>query len=121
MLLQENIHDLVVQRVDFLRRSHPDLSISHFIEGSSSGEYGLILYTEYNFVPMGFEFIESRTSWERTEAITDYSELTEEGYCVLVFVPPDVLEKVAMTIRIRKGMENIRLFSADKLVPMMGS
>jgi hypothetical protein len=119
MMWDDNINDLVVRRVDFLRRMHPDISISYFIIGGPYGEYGVILYTEYNFNPMGFEFIESRTSWKRSGAIIDYSELTDEGYCVLVYVPSGVMSEVAETMRAQKGRENIRLLSTDKLVPMI--
>jgi hypothetical protein len=117
----ENIQDLVMRRVDYLRRKHPDISISYFILGSPCGEYGVVLYTEYNFNPMGFEFIESKTSWRRTEAIIDYNELTGEGYCVLVFVPQSVMGEVAETMRERKGRENVRLFPMERLVTVLGT
>jgi hypothetical protein len=117
MLWNENVRDLVVLRVCFLRSEHSELSISYFIIGSTMGEYGVILYSEYGFNPIGFEFIESRTSWQRSEAIRDYCELTEGGYCVLVYVPSDVLSEVARNLSVNKAKENIKLLSIERLVP----
>jgi hypothetical protein len=114
-----DIRDLVDRRVDYLRKKHRDLSITHFVLGGYFGEYGIILYTDYNFNPMAFEFIESRISWMRPDAINEYNELVDDGYCVIVYVPNDTKNEVSRTIREKKGKENIRLFSTDVLLPII--
>jgi len=119
MLWDAEISNLIVRRVDFLRNKHRDISITHFVLGGPYGEYGIILYTDYNFNPMGFEFIESRKSWKRPDAINEYSALVDDGYCVIVYVPDDVKNEVARTIIAEKGKENIRLRSIDTLLPIV--
>ena len=119
MLWDADIRDLIVRRVDFLRNKHRDISISYFVLGCPFGEYGIILYTDYNFNPMGFEFIESRMSWKRPDAINEYNELVDDGYCVIVYVPNDVKSEVARTMKAKMGRGNIRLFSMDALLPII--
>lgn len=109
--------ELAKQRVDILRREHPDISLDCIVQDSGYGEWAIILYTEYNFDPMGFDFIESETSWQRPEAIQEYNSLIEEGYCVVVYVPKKVFKDVVDMLRTKGGRSNIRLYSQEKIAP----
>jgi hypothetical protein len=119
MAMDNDIKDLAERRVDYLRRKYRDISLDYIVQESPLGKWAIILYTEYNFNPMGFDIIESRTSWKRPEAIKEYNELVDEGYCVVVYVPKEVKSEVEETIKAKNGRENIRIFSMDKLLPMI--
>lgn len=90
-----DIEAFTKRRVDALRKERRDISLDHMVHDGEYGKWSVILYIEYNFNPMGFEFIESATSWKRPEAIQYYNELVEGGYCVMVYVSERVLDKVS--------------------------
>ncbi len=109
-----NIEALVEERVKNIRKRHPDMSIDYIIQEGEYGQWGVVLYTEYDFSVIGFEFIESETSWKRPEAIEEFNNLIEEGHCVVILAPSNVKNDISMMLKEKGGRSNIRLYSLEK-------
>ncbi len=89
-----NIEDLVIQRVNLLERLDPQLELDYGIE---EGDYGVISISDHGET-IGFEFVESESSWTRPDALTQYNELVEEGYYVGVIVPEEAFLPITQRI-----------------------
>lgn len=114
--MEPDIEELTHSMIDFLRKEHREISLDYIIQKDPFGKHSIIIYAEYNFNPMGFDFIESRTSWMRPEAVDEYNTLAEDGYCVVVYVPKDQMADAKAFIKSRGGKSNIRLFSHDMIM-----
>ncbi len=110
------IEDLVEERVKNIRKQHPDMSVDSIVQESEFGKFGVILYTGYDFSIMGYDFIESATSWKRPGAVKEYNCLSEEGYCVVVYVPDKQKSNLRRMLREKGGRSRIRVHSIEKAI-----
>ncbi len=109
--MTDDIQDRVRKRVDSIKQAHPSVSLDSLILESDYGKWGVILYTDYQFATYGLDFIESSESWKRPEAVEQYNGLIDEGYCVMVYAPPEALDDLTSKLKNKGGRANIRLGS----------
>ncbi len=103
-----------MRRVDSIRRANPSVSLDYLIMDSDCGEWGVILYTDFQFATYGLDFIESSESWKRPEAVEQYNGLLNEGYCVMVYAPPESLGDLTARLKDEGAKANVRLGSSEE-------
>ncbi len=92
------------------------MSVDFIVQNSEFGKFGIILYTEYDFSIMGYDFVESDTSWKRPGAVKEYNCLSEEGYCVVVYVPDSQKANFRRMLKEKGGKTRIRVHSIEKAI-----
>jgi len=108
-----NIDMITQEMVRNIRRRGPCLCLDSIVQESEFGRWGVILYAEYDFKPVGFHFIESETSWKRPYAVRQYNGLIDDGHCVIVLVPRRVLPDAARMLKEQGGRSEIRLYAFE--------
>jgi hypothetical protein len=84
------IQRMMRSRVLMLTSVNPDLEIE---DSMNDGDWGLLTLRERGNL-VGFEFLESKDSWKRPDALLQYFEASNDGYYVGVIVPDESIEDV---------------------------
>lgn len=109
----DNVRAQVEERVREIRTADPSISLDSLVTDSEYGTWGVIIYTDYDFESMGFDFIESEESWQRPEAIDQYNGFSSEGYCVIIYVPSTAMNDLITMLKRKGGRPNLRLAKID--------
>jgi hypothetical protein len=104
-----DIRAQVEERIRDIRKANPSMSLDYLVTDSEHGTWGAIIYIDYNFETMGFEFIESEESWQRPEAIDQYNGFSSEGYCVVIYAPSNAMDALIKMLKQKGGRPNLRL------------
>ena len=112
--MSDDITAQVTKRVDEIRQKYPSVSLDYLLLDGEYGKWGVILYTDYDFTTRGLDFIESKESWKRPEAVEQYNGLIGEGYCVVIYAPGEVLDDLIAKLKREGGRTNIRLASIEE-------
>ncbi|OPY34571.1 MAG: hypothetical protein A4E32_00300 [Methanomassiliicoccales archaeon PtaU1.Bin124] len=108
------VEEVAKKRVERLRNENRDISLDCIVRECEKGQSAVIIYSDYNFSPMGFDFIESKESWNRPEAIDEYNSFVNEGYCVVVYVPESVMGRFEERLKDEGARKNIRYFTIER-------
>lgn len=103
----------VEERIHEIRKANPSVSLDYLVTDSEYGKWGVIIYFDYNFDTMAFDFIESEESWQRPEAIDQYNSFSSEGYCVVIYAPNNAMDDLIKMLRRKAGRPNLRLARID--------
>lgn len=82
------------ERARALKKNKPELDMDRSIE---EGEWGLLTLREEGIL-VGFEFLETESSFSRPDALLQYFEAAKDGYYVGVVVPESKLGDVTELI-----------------------
>ena len=100
-----------MNRVSMLAASNPELSTEWAIVNN---DWGLIAVS-MGSVLMGYEFIESDTSWFRPNRPRVYKDTLQYGLTALVIVPEEVYLDVRMKVYAAMGEGEPKVLSYDSL------
>jgi hypothetical protein len=114
MIMGDNIRAQVEEKVSEIRKADPSISLDSLVTDGEYGTWGVIIYTDYTFESMGFDFIESEESWQRPEAIDQYNGFSSEGYCVVIHAPSSAMNDLVKMLKRKGGRPNLRLARIDE-------
>ncbi len=109
-----DVENLVLQRVNRLKSDNPKIRVKDEIFPGVSGEWGLISVLGDDDRPESQEFIESETSWLRSEASSEYNRAAKGGHAVSIIVPDNVLNDIISEVE-RQGEGEITVCSYSSL------
>jgi hypothetical protein len=116
-----DIVDIVDQRMAQIEEDDPDIRAEETYFTDDTGVWSLLtLYDDELEELLGFEFIETKESWRRPEAVLQYNEAAMEGFTVLVVVPDESFVEMSELLA-RAGDSSITIsdYSAMDLIPLV--
>ena len=109
-----SVEDIILQRIDAFQESYPYLFFEYDIQETGLGERGLITIMDEEGAPIGYEFVESETTWSDPDVIDELNDSAENDNYTAVIVPTEVLGNMR-EILYDQGGQNIFLLSYDSL------
>jgi len=107
----ERLERVILQRVEMLEASNPELNTEWAI---INDDWGLVSISQGTSL-VGFEYVESELSWARPERRRVYEETMNQGLSVVVIVPEEVFLEVMRRVRDAFGRHAPKVLSYDSI------
>lgn len=97
-MASSTVEKVILQRIEMLSHSNPELTAEYAIVND---DWGIISLSQGS-VPIGFEYVESEISWVRPERLKVYEETMQMGLSVVVIVPEEAY------LEMKRGLQGIK-------------
>ena len=101
------MENILQQRVGVLAREYPDRKFACYIASSEVGDWGYIELRNRDDKIIGYEFVESIGSWERSEAFRMHETVRDQGYNVRILVPEFVFREAGTKAFLQGAMQKV--------------